>query len=170
MQGHASSMSTPKQPRFLVEKGTWFNSYISVYSSHLPFYTALAIIILIVEVIFATPLSLCATIPSVYYVTKVSSPNASVCLVYMHMLNNCYKSYVHMHSTSSLCFTMLLWLVIFKLANTKLSLLQAWSAAKQGDKERTNHAWIRYRICNAIANMWLVLCVTIVVTAYFVAF
>ena len=34
--------------------------------------------------------------------------------------------------------------------------MQAWSAAKQGDEERTREAWKRYRIWQIAAIIWFV--------------
>ena len=44
---------------------------------------------------------------------------------------------------------------------SKLALLQAWNAAKQGDEENTKHAWKRYRIWRLVSAIWLVIGVVI---------
>lgn len=75
MKGHTpSSVSISRQSPFLVEQGSWYNFYISVYSNHLPAHIALAAMLLVVGFIFSTPLSLFATIPMLYYITEVNSP------------------------------------------------------------------------------------------------
>ena len=73
MKGHTpSSVSISRQSPFLVEQGSWYNFYISVYSNRLPAHIALAAMLLVVGFIFSTPLSLFATIPMLYYITEVN--------------------------------------------------------------------------------------------------
>ena len=82
------SESLLRESPFLVEQGNCSYVCCNIYSNHLPVYIALAVLTLGIEVLFATPLSLCVTIPMLYYIIQVSSPTwkQSVILVLMqHM-------------------------------------------------------------------------------------
>lgn len=70
---------TPLDPEFILRESPFLIEQSSctccdVYSNHLPVFIALAVITLVIEVIFASPLSLCITIPMLYYIIEVSSP------------------------------------------------------------------------------------------------
>ena len=73
MQGHAPSASAPRQSPFLVEESSWLNFFMNVYSNHLPIHVVLTVCLLAAAFIFASPLSLIVTIPSVYSIAKVST-------------------------------------------------------------------------------------------------
>ena len=68
------SESLLRESPFLVEQGNCSYVCCNIYSNYLPVFIALAVLTLGIEVIFATPLSLCITIPMLYYIIQVSSP------------------------------------------------------------------------------------------------
>ena len=49
---------------------------------------------------------------------------------------------------------MLNWII--RCTQLTMVFVQAWSAAKQGDQEKTKYLWKRHRIWNMIAVIWLV--------------
>ena len=76
-----TTVSTAAKSRFLIEKKSNFNCNFSVYSNHLPCHIALAVTILVIGFIIATPLSLCVTAPMLHYITQVSSSKNQSCML-----------------------------------------------------------------------------------------
>ena len=58
---------------FLVEESAWYNLKNSIFSNHLPLHIVHTVILMILEAILTSPLSLFVTVPMLYFAIQVSN-------------------------------------------------------------------------------------------------